>query len=783
VKYGCFIDEEKAFAITEPLTPRPWINYIGNRKLNAFISQNAGGLLWYLEPYTRRITRYHYLPAPGDRPGFYVYIKDRKTGEVWNPHFAPVCADLDLYECRHEPGITSFTGEKDGIKVEVSYGMPPEDTVMLWKVKVSNTGEEDAEIMSSSYLEFGLLEFMREALGWCYLKSHFSLDFDPELNAVRYDYHVFEAPDTPAMAFACNTEISGFEASREAFVGRTGTLERPNSLFKAGKLSNSELPQGGQACAVLGVDMKLAPGESKEFAYIFALDENWDGVAKLIKKYREQEQVEKGFAQTRNFWAERLETFQVESPDKGFDRFVNTWGAYNSVSTLQYARMISTDHMGTDGLRYRDTTQDALAVANLEPAYSLSRMEQVFEQQTQDGGGCMSFYPHTSMATTDYPHRSDNTVWPVYTIKNYMAETGDFSVLDRQIKYRDQGEDNIYEHMLNGLKHIYDRRGPNGLPTMFYADWNDSLAMFADKDAESVMLGQQMVYSCKEFIELAELKNKPEDVQWCREVASELSAIINSDKVWDGEWYRRLLLSNGKLLGSSSCAQGQIYLNAQSWAVISGIADFENRGQVAMDAVKRKLDTEFGVAILTPPFAGFPEPEDPPKGSNPGIGENGGIFCHANTWAIIAECLLGNNDRAFKYYRQLLPESIIAKVGEEHYEREPYVYVSSIVGPSSERLGQGGISWLTGTASWMYIAATQYLLGIRPVLDGLQVKPCLPKDIGTLKIKRKFRACEYDIKIVNQGSGKLVLEQDGKVLDGCLIKPSSKDKSQVICHC
>jgi len=245
MSYGHFDVETGAYVITDPLPPRPWINYLGNRRLTAFISQNAGGLMWYLDPLSRRITRYHYLPAPQDRPGFYVYVRNRKTGTVWNPHFAPTCTSLDRFECRHRPGRTSFTSENEGIHVAVDYAIPPGDDVMLWKVTARNLSGEPADLEIVSYLEFGLLEFQREVIGWCYLKNQLGLTYAPKVNAIRYDYHVFEAPFSPCVAFGCSAGASGFDCSREAFVGRTGSLERPQTLGPDGELTNSELPLGG----------------------------------------------------------------------------------------------------------------------------------------------------------------------------------------------------------------------------------------------------------------------------------------------------------------------------------------------------------------------------------------------------------------------------------------------------------------------------------------------------------------------------------------------------------
>ncbi len=755
-------------AITNPILSRPWINYLGNRRLRAFISHNGGGLLWFREPYERRITRYHYLAAPADRPGFYVYIRDNRTGTLWNPHFAPTCVELDSFECRHGPGRTSFAARKDGLQVALDFIIHPSDNVMLWSVTAVNTGETEKDVRICSYIEFGLLEFLREALGWCYLKNQTGFTYDDKLHAIRYDYHVFESPESPRMVFASSLPPSGFECSRDAFVGATGSLAAPQALAPGAEMANSELPLGGHGCGALAADILLPPGASRELVYGFAIGSSWEQTDALVRAHVNPAAASTAAGAVRKFWNERLQRFESATGDDEIDRFINVWNPYNAAVCLDLARTVSTDHMGTDGLRYRDTTQDALAVANIDPDFALVRMRQVFATQRADGGGCFAFYPETRRPINDSPRRSDNTVWQIYTIENMIAETGDFGLLDESVPFRDGGEATVYEHIKLGLEHIAARCGPHGLPTLFHADWNDSLALFGDEMAETVMLAMQMVHSCRRFAELAARTGRNADSERALSVAARFEHILNEPPFWDGDWYARLLLSNGTLLGSAARAQGRIYLNPQSWSVISGVGMKEGRGAAAMQSAFENLNTDCGLRILTPPYTGIPEPTDPPLGSNPGIGENGGIFCHANTWAIIAEALLGNADRAWTYYRQLLPGRIISEYGLDHYGREPYVYVSSIVGPPSSRLGEGGISWLTGTASWMYIAATQYLLGVRPTLDGLELRPCLPSDMERITIKRKFRGCVYNIEIEKTESEKEI-EADGSPVEGAIL--------------
>lgn len=781
-QYGYFDDSSNGYVVDSPTPPRPWINYLGNRQLNAFISQNAGGLIWYKQPYSGRISRYHYTAAPGDRPGFYLYIKNQKTDKVWNPHFAPTCTPLDHFRCVHQPGITRFDATVDHVRACATYTIPPDDKVMLWHLSLTNASNQEVNLEVASYLEFGLLEFMREAIGWCYLRNHFSLHYDEDLEAIHYDYHVFEAPITPTMLFGSTRKPDAWECSRDAFIGRTGSLGHPESLSSRG-FANSDLPVGGHACAVESFNLTLAPNETYALGFCFALGDNFAEATETLNRYRSNESITHAIQHSMAFWSKRLDRCMIKTPDPIIDRAINTWIPYNSVIALDLARTISTDHMGTDGLRYRDTTQDAMAVTQIDPEFAQQRMEQVFQQQQEDGAGCFAFYPGDTRSTSDAPDRSDNTVWQVDTVYNLIAETGNIDWLNKPIAYRSGATASVYEHILKGLQFIANHCGPHGLPRLKHADWNDGLALFGDTQAESVMLAMQMVHACNKFIEFADWKSDQSARQWCEQTASELTQVLNSDLVWDGQWYRRLLLSNGTALGSADNPEGKIFINPQSWAVISGIGQQEHRGKRAMQAVAELLDTDCGCRILAPPFTGIPTPDDPPLGSNPGIGENGGIFCHANSWAVIAEAMLGNANQAFKYFKQLLPEVLAARKGHTDYQREPYVYVSSVVGPDAANFGEGGISWLTGTANWMYVAFVHYIAGILPTWQGLQIAPCLPDSLEQITIKRKFRDTQYLINIHNAKRDETTLSIDGKPATGNIlpISPGNLLKIDVQC--
>jgi len=783
MSYGHFEDECRQYVITNPSPPRPWINYLGNRRLGAFISQNAGGLAWYLEAESRRLTRYHYIASPEDRPGFYVYVKDRKTGRLWNPHFAPTCTKLDSYQCRHEPGVTNFVSEKDGIRVAVDYLIPLDDNVLLWKVTAGNLSNEQADLQFASYLEFGILELARE-MWWAYLKHQFSLNYDSAVGCIRNDYRVYEALYAPKMVVGCTAGVSGFECSRDAFLGRTGSLANPKALNTDRGLSGSELPLGGHGCGVLGTDLKLSPNETKQFAYIFAIGDTWQQTDALLGKYARMPAVDSAIADLQEFWNERFRTLQAKTGDAIVDRFINTWNPYQCLTLLSLPCSISADHQGIDGLRYRDTTQYALAPANLDPPFAVEKMDQVFSTQKKDGMGSFGFRPHTPRRPSDSPRRSDNTVWQIYTVKNVVEETGNLSYLERMVPFRDGGKGSVYDHTLLGLKWIYDHRGPQGLPLLYYADWNDCLGAYRGDETETVMLGMQLVYSCRQFKELSLRLGCDKDAAWCDEAAGELGRVINSDRVWDGKWYRRLLLSGGEYVGGQANPQRKLWINSQTWSVISGVGKYQNRGETAMQSVFEHLNTPAGLVMQGPPPGSIPDDEDEKaRMVRASVGEAGGVFNHTNTWAIIAEAMLGHRERAFDYYRRTIPAVVSEKFGADHYMREPYAYVSAVVGPPSDLFGRGGISWITGTATWMYIAATQYILGIKPTLDGLLIRPSLPAAMKTVRVQRRFRGCMYDIQIDNAGRDGVHLEVNGKEIDSVTVPVQNSQSCLVRCFC
>ena len=742
--YGRFDDANRAYVITDPDTPQPWVNYLSNGRFVALLSNQAGGLCFLHDPQTRRLTRYHWLSAPADRPGFYVYLKGDGDSQAWNPHFAPTRTPLTRSECRHAAGSTTFTAERDGLRATLRFAIPASDDVLLWDLTLENLADRPRTVQAATYCEFGILEFARE-VWWCYLKSHTGTTWDEALGAIRYDYHAFEAVHTPRVLLTATRRPDGFDCARDGFLGRGRGYEAPQALERGP--TGSQLPGGGQGCGSLYHRLELPARGSVRIAWALNVAATWEAVETQAKHYATLTGVDAGLASLDAAWAARCGVCQIASADPHLDRVVNTWGPLNAQIALERTRDISTDHMGLDGARFRDTAQDALAVANSDPEYAKLRLRQVLAVQHSDGGGVFNFFPYGKQEPGLAPHRSDNTVWPVYTIDNLVRETGSTAFLDEVLPWRDGGTATIYEHLRRGLQHIWERRGPHGLPTLFHADWNDGLAVFRDEAAESVMLGLQLVHAANLLRPWAEERGDRAAAALCVEMAGEMTRICNSDVCWDGGWYRRLLLSNGLRIGSSERPQGRIYLEPQVWAVMSGVATGA-RAKACMDAAWELLGSKRGLLICAPPYTGFPNPTDPLVGNAPGTGENGAIFCHANTWAVIAYAMLGDAERAYTVFRQVWPGLCAEEQGQDHWGKEPYVFNSTINGPArGADFGKAGISWLTGTATWMQVALTQHLLGVRPERDRLAVSPCLPESLGEVRVVRRLRGQEHRLRL------------------------------------
>jgi len=776
-KYGYFDDNAREYIVKKHFPPVPWMNFLTNEDFTAIISNNAGGCAFYKESGSGRLTRYNQTrQIPMDRPGFYFYIRE-EDGSLWTPHYEPVRTPLEHFSCRHGLGYTVFEAGYKGIESNLTYFVPRDESVLLWKLTLTNHRSVPASLSTIAFSEFSMLKANREPLEWAWNRFYTSSTFDAEMNGIAYDYHIFEDLPKIKVFMSSSVPIVAYDCNRDAFIGRSGTLELPDAV-KAGKLTNSNLPGGGYPMGGLQNTMTLLPGESRTVVITLGCDPgNFDDCKVIARKYRDIRTVDAELARVKAYWKDYTSVYQCDLPDKDMERMLNIWNPYNC--SLGFNRKMSmtsqTTGMGSGGVQTRDSSQDSMSLVSLDTERAKKRMAHIMRYQLPSGEYHSSFDMVADVATPFYAVRSDNAFWPVFTLYGLIAETGEDEFLDRVIPY--YGENtasvSVLEHLARGLMYVKSLSGKNGIPLIVEIDWNDNLYVFSeDGKEESVMNGQQLVYACRLLKEMAEHKGHLQIAEWCQATIDELTASLNSDGVWDGDWYKRYIYAGDRpALGSKASPEGKIFLNTQSWAVISGTAP-NGRDIHCMDKAAEMLGTPYGLKLCYPAFTGIPTPQDPLWNNGPGIRENGGVFHHAHTWAIMAETVLGRGDIAHAYYRQTMPNAASTDRGEDLYLNEPYAYSSTSLADPDARAGEADMAWFSGTVTWMYLVGSQNILGIQPTMQGLKINPCIPSDWREYKVTRKYRGKTYEIMVYNpEGvqSGVRRIMVNGNPIDGNIL--------------
>ena len=498
-----------------------------------------------------------------------------------------------------------------------------------------------------------------------------------------------------------------------------------------------------------GLDHKLLlrAGETKSVNIYLGTEMTEDEIFRSLAACKAPDFFTASMQKLAATWEDFFSGFQCSLPDKDAETMINIWNPYQMERNFRFSRNISYYATGTfRGIGVRDTAQDVLAMIPLQLERAKEKFELLLTQQYQDGHCNHYFFPTEGWEPVTRIH-SDNHLWLVMDAYHIALEEGNVSYLDTQAPYFDGGSGTIWEHIKQSIRFTTQNMGAHGFPLMLSSDWNDMLYKVCRKGkGESIWTGMQFAVALRMMQELAERMGEPEFAAECKALYARQQELCRT-LAWDGAWFRRCITDEGRFIGSESEPQAKIWLNTQSWAVLSGLGTQEQQRQ-AMNSVKEYLDTDLGIKKIHPAMTtDYPTKEENLTCYNKGCGENGSVFCHANTWAIIAECMLKRPENAWKYYHQLLPMVAQKTAGAERYKAEPYVYSSNIFGPESDKFGLANVSWLTGTAAWMYLAATQYILGIRPTWDGLEIEPCLPEHLLPAKVTRVFRGCRYEITI------------------------------------
>lgn len=799
MRFGHFDDEQREYVITRPDTPLPWINYLGNEAYFGIISNTAGGYAFYKDARLRRITRYRYNNSPLDENGRYIYLRDdlAESPDFWSPSWQPTRDTLDKYECRHGFGYTRIRSARKGILANTTYFVPLGENLEVWDLTLTNKRNSIVELSVFSAIEFCLWDAMDDANNF---QRNYSIGEVEVENDIIYHKSEYRERRNHFAYFACSEPLVGFDTQRQNFLGSYRGWDSPQAV-ETGK-TNESIGLGWQPIGAQHVKVTLPPGESKRIIFLLGYHENpvadkFDPpnsqtinkktVLPVIKEYLKCETIDNAFIELQNYWTELLNRFTVETPDVHTNRMVNLWNVYQMMVTFNFSRSASYFESGMGrGMGFRDSNQDLLGFIHLDPHRARQRLLDLASTQLPTGGAYHQYQPLTKLGNNDIGSGfNDDPLWLVMAVSAYLKETGDVSILDVQVPFDNQqgSEKPLLDHLLISMKYTTDRLGPHGLPLIGRADWNDCLNLncFSDtpgqsfqtfkgrdgKVAESVFIAGLFVLASREMEAILDKVGMHEEVNHLldQRMKMEKAALLAG---WDGKWFRRAYDDNSDPVGSNQNPEGKIFIEPQGMCVMAGIGVEDGKAKTALDAANEKLACEQGLVLLNPAYTHYYLNLGEISSYPPGYKENGSVFCHTNPWMMIAETCIGRGDAAFDYYLRINPS---AREGNSEIHRcEPYVYAQMIAGKEAVKPGEAKNSWLTGAASWNYVAITQHILGIKPTLDGLSLSPVIPVNWKGFQATRFYRGVRYEISVVRNGPGNSVsLQVDGKQIKGNLI--------------
>lgn len=795
MKFGYFDDQHKEYVITTPKTPLPWINYLGNREFFSLISNTCGGYTFYRDARLLRLTRYRYNDVPCDTNGKYFYIKDGDC--IWNPGWQPTKTDLDFYECCHGLGYSRFTGKKKNLQASVLFFIPLEDNCEIQWLHLKNDGDAPKTFSLFSYVEWCLWNADDDMKNFQRNLSIGEVEIEDSVIYHKTEYR--ERRDHFAF-YGVNAPIDGFDTSRDAFLGAYRGNDHPQVVEK-GACSNS-VASGWSPIACHQIDLTLAPGQEKSLIFVLGYAENplaekWSApgiinkkpAKEILAKYQTDAQVEQALSALAAYWEDLLSKYHVTSSNEKIDRMVNIWNQYQCMVTFNMSRSASYYESGIGrGMGFRDSCQDLLGFVHLIPERARERILNIAATQFIDGSAYHQYQPLTKKGNSDIGSGfNDDPLWLIAGTDAYIRETGDFSILDEAVPF-----DNdvslaapLMEHLHRSFDYIVNHKGPHGLPLIGRADWNDCLNLncfsahpgesfqtFGPSEgpvAESVFIAAMFVKYGNAYAKLCRLTgNTSEATRAEKEVAKIYDAILKDG--WDGKWFLRAYDAHGQKVGSHECEEGQIYIETQGFCPLAGVGVKEGLAKEALDSVKERLDTKYGIVLLQPAYTRYHLELGEITSYPPGYKENAGIFCHNNPWVSISETVIGRGDRAFEIYQKTCP-AYVEEFSEIH-RTEPYVYSQMIAGRDAAFFGEAKNSWLTGTAAWTFVNISQHILGLLPTHEGLSVNPCIPHDFGDFELTRKFREGTYHIQVRNPKQvekGVVSLRVDGQEIAGNVI--------------
>ena len=788
MKFGHFDDAMREYVITEPKTPYPWINYLGNKDFFGLISNTSGGYCFYKDARLLRLTRYRYNNVPTDDGGIYFYINE--NGNVFNPGWKPCKADYQEYECRHGLGYSVISSKVNGLRAEQTSFVPLDTTAEIHRLKFTNETDKEKEFTVFSFVEFCLWDANDDTTNF---QRNFSTGEVEVIGSTIYHKTEYRERRNHYAVFSCNEEIDGFDTDRETFIGLYNSFADPDAVME--NKSRNSVASGWSPIGSHSKKITLKPGETKSLVFVLGYCENpkddkWEAqdvinkkpANELLGKFKTDEQVENALAELKTYWTNLLSTYSVKSPDEKLDRMVNIWNQYQCMVTFNMSRSASYFESGIGrGMGFRDSSQDLLGFIHLIPERARERILDIAATQMEDGSAYHQYQPLTKKGNNDIGSGfNDDPLWLIFGVAAYIKETGDFSILDEMVPFDndDSKADTLLVHLKRSFDHVTNNLGPHKLPLIGRADWNDCLNLncFSENPgesfqtfgpsegpvAESVFIAGMFVAVGPDYIRMCKEKGLDEEAAAAQKAVDEMTEAV-LDAGWDGEWFVRAYDAYSNKIGSKECEEGKIFIEPQGFCVMAGIGVDDGRALKALQSVEKYLDTKYGIVLNSPSYTKYHIELGEISSYPPGYKENGGIFCHNNPWVSIAETVVGRGNRAFEVYKKTCP-AYLEDISEIH-RTEPYVYSQMIAGRDAKNHGEAKNSWLTGTAAWTFYNVSRFILGIKPDYDGLLVDPCLPDDLTEFEVTRKFRGDTYNIKVDNsakaqKGVAKLIV--DGK---------------------
>jgi len=787
MQYGYFDDKNKEYVITRPDTSQSWSNYLGSTVYGAVITNNAGGYGFYKSGAQGRFMRLRFNSVPMDQPGRYFYLRDCDSGDYWSASWQPVGKPLDTYKstCRHGTAYTVITSEYSDIKSETTYYVPLGQLFEYWRLKVTNTGKKVRRLSVFSYCEF--------TNQWNTTQDQVNLQYSLFIvkgekvadNLLRYsiqdNLYVQHPEGEEGGAFMhewmalTGSPMTGYDTSRESFIGTYGSYKEPQAVIN-GKCSDSDA-YGDNSCGTVETEIELKPGETKEIMVMVGIGDADSAGRKILAEYGSVERADAELEKLKNQWHSELESFKVETPDEDINHTINMWGLYNCLITFAWSRAASLVYNGErDGLGFRDSVQDILGVSAAIPEQAEERLVRMLSGQVACGGAIpvirVDHNPGHEKSPEPEEFRSDDCEWFFNAVPAYVAETGNFDFYNKTVPYADHGKASVYGHLKQALLFNLERMGKDGIPAGLLADWNDCLK--TGYHGESVFVTFQLRLGLTTYADISNRLGKTEEAAWALAERDKLDKAIQK-KCWDGKWFIWAVGEDGTVYGTQKADEGQVYLNTQVWAVLSGAASPEQT-DLALKAVNEKLATPYGLMLCAPPFVHAPQSTMSSVVFLKGIKENAGIFNHTQGWGIMAEALTGNGDRAYDYCKAALPAAYNNRA--EVRQMEPYVQGQTTYSTFSPRAGNARTSWLSGAATWSYYSITQYMLGIRPQYEGMLIDPCINHEWDGFKVGRRWRGRMLTIEVknlqhVNKGIEYIIV--NGERIDSAFV-PAEKLK-------